>query len=104
VVALAKECGKLDWPYFPFVYCPISDLIHDERNLGQLVKRACLAGKRAGLPWHSLVQLNMEILSQPNYTLAWCVVAHWFDSVGEFVPKPYLARELRTGAIWIIEQ
>jgi hypothetical protein len=105
VVALCSEFAKLDWPYFPYVYCPISDLIHDERNLPVLIKRCCLAAKRQGVPWHVLIQFNLEVLQQPNYTLAWGVCVHWFDTVGEYVQKPVVAAlELRTGALWLFQE
>ena len=102
MVALAKEYAKLDWPKYPQVYVPIIDLIDDPRNLPKLIKRCCERAKHH-VQWHELCQFNIQVLSQPNYTLAWGVCAHWFDCVGEYQKPVVGVLEVRTGAIWIFE-
>jgi hypothetical protein len=85
-----------DWPKYPQVYVPISDLIDDPRNLPKLIKRCCVRAQYH-VPWHKLIEFNMEVLEQPDWTLQWCVAVHWFDTVGEYVQKrglsPLMAKE-----------
>lgn len=95
--------SDLNWPKYPFVYVPIIDLIDDERNLPKLIKRCCERAKYH-VHWTELIRFNLQVLSQPNWTLQWCVAVHWFDTVGEFQPKPVVAAlEVRTGAIWLFQ-